>query len=271
MPPEAEEFTLDLRDGAGTFRMDCAVFGRGTRPMVLLPGISLKPVRGYGSETARAYRVFADGYRVCVPDRREDLPEDCTVRRMAADTAAAMRKLGIESADVLGISQGGMIAQYLAADYPELVRKLCLGLTISRPNETMREVVREWAGCAREGGAASVMRSLLRSMYSEEYARRCGRYLDALVGSMNLIEPERFARLAEISLSCEAYDLLDRITCPVFVIGAELDAVTTADASREIAEKLGCPLFIFQGYGHSVYEETEDFNRKVLDFFRDGR
>ena len=48
---------------------------------------------------------------------------------MADDQAAAMQILGIDKASVLGVSQGGMIAQYLAIDHPGMVEKLILAVT----------------------------------------------------------------------------------------------------------------------------------------------
>lgn len=53
-----------------------------------------------------------------------DIPENYSTRDMAEDQAKAMKALGIANANVMGVSQGGMIAQYLAIDHPELVRKL---------------------------------------------------------------------------------------------------------------------------------------------------
>ena len=50
---------------------------------------------------------------------------------MALDIAAAMDTLGIKNADIFGVSQGGMIAQYLAIDRPDLVNKLVLAVTLS--------------------------------------------------------------------------------------------------------------------------------------------
>ena len=51
---------------------------------------------------------------------------------MAKDQVEVMKKLGISKASIIGVSQGGMIAQCIAIDYPELLDKLVLAVTVSR-------------------------------------------------------------------------------------------------------------------------------------------
>ena len=38
-------------------------------------------------------------------------------------------------------------------------------------------------------------------------------------------------------------------------------------SSNELAEKIGCELYIYEHLGHAAYEEAGDFNKRVLDFF----
>ena len=70
--------------------------------------------------------------------------------------------------------------------------------------------------------------------------------------------------------ACVGYDIyaeLDRISCPVLVIGDKDDKVLGGAASVEIAEKLGCELYMYDGYGHAVYDEAPDYKQRLMDFF----
>lgn len=79
-------------------------------------------------------------------------------------------------------------------------------------------------------------------------------------------EVQRFVILAKACLTCNTYKVLDRIKCPVFVLGGKQDQVVTGAASEEIAEKLGCRIYMYDRLGHAAYEEAKDFNRIVYDF-----
>ena len=131
--------------------MEYAVFGYGDKPFVILPGLSLRDVKGAGAGLALLYRQFAKEYRVYVLDKKSDIADGCTVADLAEDTAGAMMALGITDAYVMGVSLGGMIAQELAIRHPELVKKLVLAVTASRRNDTMAAAVGKWIGLAEDG------------------------------------------------------------------------------------------------------------------------
>ena len=260
----AEEKTIQVFGSPMTY----VSFGRGEKQLVIIPGLSLKSIHGSAPALAWMYRIFLEEYRVYVFDRKEALPEPCTVSALADDVAEAMRQLEITKADVIGISQGGMIAQYLAMHYPELVRKLVLGVTLSRENDTLRTVIDQWVKMADKKDYKAIVQSMLENMYSEQYVRKYGWLFPIAMKTAKLVDPERFIQLAKACLTCDAYGRLKEIRCPVLVLGGKEDKIVTARASEEIAEKLSCPIYMYDGLGHSAYEEGKDFNQRIYDFLK---
>ncbi|MBQ1930537.1 MAG: alpha/beta hydrolase, partial [Lachnospiraceae bacterium] len=78
----------------------------------------------------------------------------------------------------------------------------------------------------------------------------------------------RFLTLTRACLTCDTYEQLDKIQFPVLVIGGGQDLLVTGEASVEMAEKLGCQIYMYEDLGHAAYEEAKDFNQRVLEFFR---
>ena len=251
----------------GNSRVDYAAFGKGGKPLVIIPGLSLRDVKGAGFGLALMYRMFAKEYRVYVIDKKSDIAENCTVSDLANDTVAVMKALGIKDAYVMGISLGGMIAQEIAIEHPELVKKLVLGVTSSRTNETMKNVVGNWISLAENGDFAGIVRDMLTVMYSKKYVKRYGWMFPILAKFSKPKNEERFIRLAKACLSCEAYDRLEKIKAPTLVLGGADDKLVTATASYEIAEKLACEIYMYEELGHSAYEEADDFNLRIQRFF----
>ena len=121
--------------------MDYVTFGKGKQPLVIIPGLGdgLQTVKGMAQMLSLAYREFAEVYKVYVFSRINELPENYTTQNMAADVAEAMETLKLDAAYVMGISQGGMIAQWQAVDFPERVQRLILAVTTAKPSQLARE------------------------------------------------------------------------------------------------------------------------------------
>ena len=132
-------------------QIDYITFGSGKKTLILIQGLNTRGIKGSGLLLAYMYRVFAKDFRVYLFDRRPSIEESITVRDMASDIATAMDILGISNADIIGVSQGGMIAQYLAIDRPDLVNKLVLAVTLSRNNNTLKNVINNWIKMAQQG------------------------------------------------------------------------------------------------------------------------
>ena len=260
----AKEQTLSIQD----IQMDYITFGNGTKPLLLIQGLNTNGIKGSAVLLAYMYRIFAKDYKVYLFDRRKNLPERITVKELATDLALAMDTLGIKKADVVGVSQGGMIAQYLVIERPDLVNKLVLAVTLSRNNDTVEHVINDWVRMTEQENWKGLVKDMAVKMYSDTYMKKYKAMMPLLTMVQKPKDVRRFLTLARACLTCDTYEELNKIKCPVLVIGGAKDKVVTGKASEEIAKKLGCELYMYEELGHAAYEEAGDFNRKVYDFLR---
>ena len=165
--------------------MDYIVFGNGTKPLIMIPGLGegLKTVKGTAVPFAFAYRAVAKEYKVYCFSRRNILPQGFTTKDMAEDLYYAMQQLGIEKAMVLGVSLGGMIVEQLAIHHPEAVEKLILTVTIARQNDTVQQIIGKWTDYAKEGKYKEIIIDTAENSYTEGYLKK-SRWMYGLLGNI---------------------------------------------------------------------------------------
>lgn len=252
--------------------MDYIAFGRGERILLMIPGLSdgLKTVKGMVLPFSWLYRKLAKWFRVYCFSRANVMADGFTSRDMARDVKLAMDALGIEKASVLGVSQGGMIAQWLAIDFPEAVDKLVLAVTTPRQNEIIQSCISAWEGLAEAHDYKSLVIQTSEIAYSERYLKKF-RLTYPFLGIMPKPKSyDRYLVMANACLTHDAYDLLNRIQSPTLVIGGEQDKIVGAQGSRELAERIPCSrLVMYPEYGHGAFEEAKDFQDVVLVFLKE--
>ena len=235
----------------------------------MLPGLgdSLRSMKGTQLPMALMYRLFAGAFTVYVFSRKKEIPQGYTTAMMAKDQAQAMDLLGIEKAAVIGVSMGGMIAQHLAADFPEKVEKLVLAVTAARPNPILVASIEEWVHLAKENDHTAFMESNLQRIYSQKYYRQ-NKWMIPALGK--LTKPKSYERLFVQANAClihDAFDKLPLIQAPALVIGGEKDEALGAEPSREIASLIpNAKLHMYAQWGHGLYEEAKDFNPRIYAF-----
>jgi len=157
---------------------------------------------------------------------------------MAADFCALLDYLDLDSAFVLGWSDGGIDGLLMALDCPGHVRKLAISGANTRPDSTAipAQFVRELSDFVL-GGKASSQRELT-------------------LNRMMLFQPN--ITNAE----------LGKISCPVLVMAGDHDLIL-AEHTLEIFQSIpGAELCIFPGAHHGVCQQHPNlFNTVVFDFF----
>ena len=251
--------------------MDYISFGNGAQNLIILPGLGdgLKTVKGMALTFALMYRKLEKEYKVYVFSRRNNLPAKYSSREMSKDTKAAMDLLGIEKAHIIGVSQGGTIAQYMAIDYPERVEKLILTVTYAKSNENINTVLKKWLEYAQNNDYQKLFMDTAEKSYSEKYLKKNRAFFPILSKFGAPKSFSRFITQANACLSHNSYDLLPQIECETLIIGGKEDKIVTAAASEELHTQIkNSSIYMYDDLSHGLYEEAPDFWDRIIEFLK---
>ena len=255
--------TLDF-DGK---EMDYFRFGKQDgRKLVILPGLSLKSVMGSAEAVVAAYGILAEEYDIYLFDHIRKEPDGYSIEHMADDTVSAIKKLELDRVSIIGVSLGGMIGETIAIRYPDLVEGLIVCSSTSRITDSERAIFETWKKLALDRDTDKLMESFGEHVYSPSFYEQ---YKDIIIASGQGADEDDFHNFiisTDAILNFNIYDQLDRISCPVFVIGAGKDKALGVQASYDIADKLKCEYYIYDDYGHGAYDEAPDYLARVKGF-----
>ncbi len=249
------------------FEMNYFKFGEGEKKAVILSGLSVKSIMGSADSVASAYKALKNDYTVYVFDRRRNCPDNYTIYDMADDTAEAFDCLGIKKAYVFGVSQGGMIAQCIVLKRPDLVCKLALCSTVPRITEDNNGVIKSWIEIAERRDESALNKSIFETIFSESFCEKFADFALQMMSGVSEYDFNRFIILAKGCYGFDVYNELERIKCPVYVVGTKADKVFDVNYSVLIAEKTKAKLYLYDDYGHAVYDEAPDFTDRLSAFF----
>ena len=258
----------------GTFLIDNTEteyisFGKGSRNLVIIAGLGegLKSIKKLAVPMAYLYRIFAKEFKVYIFSRKTVMPQGYTTKDMADDLKKSMDLFGVKKADIVGVSQGGMIAQHFAADYPEYVNKLVLAVTCGKANDCVVNSITPWIEMAKEGRYHDLMTDNFKMMYTDAYIKKY-RFMMPFVTNIGAPKSyDRFIVMAQACLSHDCMDKLSDIKAETLIIGGKQDKVVDGNASYILDKKIhNSKLKMYEEYGHSVYDEAVDFNKTVYNF-----
>lgn len=255
----------------GNTEMYYAAFGEGRRNLIVLPGLSdgLTTVKGKAWLLASPYKRFFHDFTVYMLSRKNNMPEGYSIENMADDQVTAMKNLGIDKACVLGVSQGGMIAQSIAIMYPEVVDRLILAVTAPYANKVATDAVSSWIDMVKRRDHRSLIVDTAEKMYSDGYLQKNRKFFPLIAKFTKPASYDRFLKNANAILRFDVRGELSKIGCPTLIIAGSNDKTVGNDAPGELKEGIAnSELFVYEGLGHGAFEEAKDFYDRVLEFCR---
>jgi 3-oxoadipate enol-lactonase len=201
--------------------------------------------------------------------RSAALDGEHTIADLARDALGLLDALEIDSAHVVGISMGGMVAQEIALAAPGRVRTLTLGCTFpGGPEATMTDmaVVGMLAEAVLSGDQERTLRVGYEVMIAAEYGAQEGAYelYSELAGQYPAPIPVLMAQLSAI-MGHDTSERLKEIAAPTLVIHGTEDRLLVA-ANGELLAKLipGARLELLEGSGHMFFWEQPERSAQLV-------
>jgi pimeloyl-ACP methyl ester carboxylesterase len=181
---------------------------------------------------------------------------------MADDAFGALDALGVERAQVVGASMGGMIAQHMAARRPERVARLTLMMTSSgarhlpQPSARVRRALLARPADPRDRQA--VIERIVRLfdvIGSPAYRPDAQEFRARIAASVERAHrPAGIARqLVAVAADGDRTPLLARISAPTHIVHGAEDPLIPPAAAHDLQRKIrGATLEIVPGMGHDL-------------------
>ncbi len=238
-------------------------------PVVVLQGLTFEnraQKRLESRFTLGPYRRLAEHRTVWVVNRRPGLARGTTLSDMAADYARMIRAEFEPPVDVIGLSSGGSIAFYLAAEHPDLVRRLVIQDCGCRATDWSRDWGREVARDAEAHDWRAVSRRFMRTVQPDNALGRTVAWLFSPLMAMNAPDdPTDMVTLLEAEADFDFTDRLAEIEVPTLVACGELDPFSGAELAHETAS--GLPnggAVVYESRRHGVRGKA--FERDLVAF-----
>jgi pimeloyl-ACP methyl ester carboxylesterase len=211
-------------------------------------------------------------FRVVAPDLRgygesPATPGTVTMRQLATDVEALLDDLGIDSAAVVGLSMGGLVAMELALAEPRRVWALGLVATTAQP---VTEAERRERLAAAETLETVGMEPVVDTMRKRLFGPACPpEVIDRVVEMMRSSNPHGAA--AALRGRAERPDYrpgLAKLELPAFVCTGSHDTWSTEEVTRELVGCLRDPVtLLLSEVGHLPnLERPDEFDRELLRF-----
>ena len=191
-------------------------------------------------------------------------PGPYRIEQLGDDLLGLLDELGLDRVSFCGLSLGGMIGIWLAANAPERVDRLVLCCTSAKvdPGPYLERAAR-----VRAGGTGSVAGEVVERWFTPAFRERAPETVARTVAMLAATPDEGYAGCCEAIAAMDLRDGLGSIAAPTLVIAGGDDPATPAPhAEAIVAAVAGAQLKVVPGAAHLAnIEQPQQITRLLLD------
>jgi pimeloyl-ACP methyl ester carboxylesterase len=251
---------------AGNVELSCERSGSGP-PLLLIMGLSgtmLHWGERFPVQLRGDFDVIAYDHRGVGRSSRVEAP--FTIAELARDAAGLLAALEVESAHVVGISMGGMVAQELALAHPERVRTLTLGCTYCGGPGSSLPAQPELGAAIMSGDRARAVRAMWETNVSAGFAQDSEAYAKfrAAAEEYSVAVAVMMEQLSAITRH-DTSTRLGQLKMPTLVVHGTEDRIIPVENGRRVAELIGgSRLEIWPDIGHLFFWELPERSAELV-------
>jgi 3-oxoadipate enol-lactonase len=193
-------------------------------------------------------------------------PGPYSMSDLGEDLLALMDELGIERAALCGLSIGGMLSMWIAANAPERVGALIACCTSAYLGEETPYAER--AAAVRRAGLEPIADAVIERWFTPHFARENPQTVRGMRERLIAVPPEGYAGCCEAIDGMDLRGALGSIRAPTLVVAGAEDPATPPEHGRSIAEAIaGAEFTVVPDAAHlAPVEHPEDATALILDF-----
>ncbi|QOV35722.1 alpha/beta hydrolase [Streptomyces ferrugineus] len=264
---------LNVEEGTLRHGLPYRALGTGDEPLVVLRWFTDNHTNPEGWERGvelKQLAPLAERYRVYAVNRAPGMARGTTMEQVAEQHAQALTEKFGGPVHILGTSSGGSVAMQLAADHPQVFKRMVLAMAGHTMGDEARQAQLKYAE-ASEAGRRALHHTARISFKSAALAKVVAPLMWLVDPFVRPKDPSDMVAFVRAEAAFDVRDRLAEIRVPTLVIAGGADRACPPEVCRRTVEGMpDAELVVYDKAGHIGTFNNPRFPKDVLAFLDTG-
>jgi 3-oxoadipate enol-lactonase len=190
-----------------------------------------------------------------------------TMEMLGKDALAVLDAAGVRKTNWCGLSMGGMVGMWMAANAPQRVNRLILSNTSAYFEN--KQIWNDRIAVVKEKGLQAIVQGTLERWFTKDFRDREPHKVKSIADMFLATQLEGYIGCGEAVRDMDHRELLPRIKAPTLVIAGTQDAGTTPEMAEYVKSRIpGANLTLLDAAHIANVERAGEYSDAMLGFLR---